>query len=209
MRKTCLAAMVLTIALSACQTSAPAPDTDQGIIPVEAPDPTGSKVVNDALERYNVERHFTGDTKDTLLANMVTFIYKRPTAAINRDRTEAQFRPYYVKHAAAFNHLYHHVDGDSTHWYYLIRPARSVEGDKRGVGGRFRTNDQLEMVEFEEIFNTRILPEQQLIEQGAILFEEMVATGNVDAYLENKELIEWPDGRLFYSKEKREWRYVD
>jgi hypothetical protein len=201
--------LLLTLALVACEATEKRPAaSDTDTIPAEAAT-SPSDAITEARERYAFEHHFPGTLKDTLLANMVTFIYKRPTVAINRDRTDPEFRAYYVGHARSFTPLFLHMTPDSMHWFYVIRPARSVEGDKRGVGGRFRTNQALEMVEFEEIFNTRILPEQELIEQGAILFEEMVNTGNVDAYLENKELIEWPDGRLFYSLEKREWRYVD
>ncbi len=202
------ASILLALALTACEA------TEERSANTSQPEairttPTRTDIVADARKRHAVERHFPGDQKDTLLANMVTFIYKRPTTAINRDRTDPEFRAYYVKHAGSFDHVYHHMSADSTHWFYLIRPSRSVEGDKRGVGGRFRTNDKLAMLDFEEIFNTRILTEAELLDRGLVLFEEMVATGNVDAFLQDKDLIEWPDGRLFYSKEKREWRYVD
>ncbi|MCW5900225.1 MAG: hypothetical protein KIT10_13240 [Flavobacteriales bacterium] len=201
--------LLLALALTACEATdkrANSINTDKAAAPAT---PTRAEAIAYARARYDVERYFPGTAKDSLLVNMVTFIYKRPTTAINRDRTDKEFRPYYVKHAASFQQVYHHVSPDSTHWYYLIRPARSVEGDKRGVGGRFRTNGQLAMVEFEEIFNTRIMPEPELIDRGLVLFEEMVATGNVDAFLQDKTLIEWPDGRLYYDKEKREWFYRD
>jgi len=192
--------------LSACRTD----DNSTGnSLVAKKEDPGTAESRSPAVEVYPVEDMVPGDLKDTLLANMITFIYKRPTTAINRDRTDPQFRAYYVDKLPMFQYVHHYMDTDSTHWFYLIRPARSVQGDKRGVGGRFRTNASLEMVEFEEIFNTPIMDEGMLREKGRILFDEMVATGGVDAFLEDRTLIEWPDGRLFYSKEKREWRYVD
>jgi hypothetical protein len=173
---------------------------------------TSSEVAFDyekASEPYKVENYFPGDLKDTLLTNMVTFIYKRPTASTNKTRTNPEFRGYYVKNAPFFRYAYHHMTADSIHYFYLIRPARSVDGDKRGVGGKFKVNDKLELIEFEEIFNTQVLGEKELEEKGLTLFEEMVNRGNVDRYLTDKELIEWPDDRLKYHKEMREWRYVD
>jgi len=163
--------------------------------------------VEQAKNKYDVARYFPDGTADSLLANMITFIYKRPTTAINRDRTLPEFRAYYVAQLPLFTHTYHTFTADSTHWYYLIRPARSVEGDLRGVGGRFRTNAQLEMVEFEEVFNTPVMARHDLERVGLMLFEEMVTTGNVDRYLKDRSLVEWPDDRLKYNKEKREWRY--
>lgn len=161
------------------------------------------------MAQFDVEKHFPGSAKDSLLANMITFIYKRPTVAINRDRTLPEFRSYYVDKLPMFKHAYHEVDGSGRHWYYLVRPARSVEGDKRGVGGWFTTNDALEMVGFEEVFNTRIMHEQELLEKGLDLFRYMMEHGNVDEHPMRDAWVEWPDDRLKYDLEKREWRYVD
>jgi hypothetical protein len=196
-----LIAGLLVISLIACGEQKDAPDT---VIAEKAPEGTSAET---SSATYEVAAHFPGSEKDTLLANMITFIYKRPNAAINRDRTDPEFRSYYVSRLGEFEFVHHHFSADSTHWFYLIRPARSVDGDKRGVGGRFRTNEALEMVEFEEIFNTPIMTEEALRRTGRILFEEMIATGNVDAYSQDRGMIEWPDDRLKYDKEKREWRY--
>jgi hypothetical protein len=191
-----------------CATSCSAPDEKVEKTEVVA----SSEVAFDyekASESYRVEKYFPGDLKDTLLANMVTYIYKRPTAATNKTRTNPEFRSYYVKNASLFRYAYHHMTTDSIHYFYLIRPARSVDGDKRGVGGKFKINDKLELIEFEEIFNTQVLDEKELEEKGLTLFEELIDRGNVDRYLTDKTLIEWPDDRLKYHKEMREWRYID
>lgn len=163
----------------------------------------------EARSRYDAAAYFPGDQRDTMLTNMVTFIYKRPALATQATRTNPEFRPYYVENTRHFRWVYHHMTPDSTHWFYLLRPARSLEGSLRGVGGRFRTNDRLELTAFEELFNTRVLAEDVLLDKGLVLFEEMLSTGTVDAYLEDRGLIEWPDDRLKYDQEMREWRYVD
>jgi len=165
--------------------------------------------VERAKETYAVEQFYPGTAKDSLLANMITFIYKRPTTAINLDRTLPRFRAYYVEQLPTFTHAYHHVAADGTHWYYVIRPARSVDGDKRGVGGWFRTNETMEMLEFAEVFNTRIMPEHELWDKGLDLFEHMVAHGDVEDHPQRAPWVEWPDERLKYDLDKREWRYVD
>jgi len=174
-----------------------------------AGDPVSDEDVAKALEAYDVEKYFPEDLKDTLLANMVTFIYRRPAVATQVTRTNPVFRGYYVRSMSQFEYVYHHSPDDSVHYYYLIRPARSLEGTRRGVGGKFTTNDQLELVTFEEMFNTTILGEDVLRKKGLILFEEMVAEDNVERFLKDQNLIEWPDHRLKYNKERREWRYVN
>jgi len=199
--------LLLLLAAASCQTSetdpapsAPAQDTTRTAAP---------SAVDRAKESYSVEQYFPGTAKDSLLANMITFIYKRPTSAINLDRTLPQFRSYYVEQLPSFTHAYHSVAADSTHWFYVIRPARSVDGDKRGVGGWFRTNQAMDMVEFVEVFNTRVLPEDELWDKGLQLFEHMVANGDVESHPDRQLWVEWPDDRLKYDREKREWRYLD
>lgn len=194
---------------SAC--SQPQPDSAALSQPGSTAPSTANAVDPIAVKKaeYDVHQWFPDNTADTLLTNLVTWIYKRPTAAINQDRSDPQFRGWYLRHTPLFTHLYHQAAADGTHWFYLVRPARSVEGDLRGVGGRFRTNDKLEILDLEELFNTPIRPRHDLERMGLLLFEEMIASGNVDRYLADRELIEWPDGRLYYDKEKREWRYID
>ncbi|MEX1132078.1 MAG: hypothetical protein WEC15_02535 [Flavobacteriales bacterium] len=200
-------AILLLATLAACETPQPAP-TPSAPEPV-AVENTRPSAVERAKAEYAVEQYFPGTAKDSLLANMITFIYKRPTSAINLDRTLPQFRTYYLEQLPSFKHAYHTLDGDGTHWFYVIRPARSVDVDKRGVGGWFRTNEAMEMLEFAEVFNTRIMPEHELLDKGLDLFEYMVANGDVENHPQRGPWVEWPDERLKYDREKREWRYVD
>lgn len=174
-----------------------------------ADDPVSDSEVLEAMQEYDVSRYFPGNEKDSLLANMVTYIYRRPAKAKAEDRTKPAFRSYYVRSMLQFEYVYHHSPDDSVHYYYLIRPARSLEGTHRGVGGKFTTNDQLELVTFEEMFNTTILEDDVLRKKGLILFEEMVTVGNLERFLTDQNLIEWPDHRLKYDKKRREWRYIN
>ncbi len=195
------------IAFASCQPAEPesAASTEQQA----ATENVKPSPLENARVEYAVDRYYPGTAKDSLLVNMITFIYKRPTSAINLDRTLPQFRAYYVKQLPSFTHAFHSVAADSTHWFYVIRPARSVDGDKRGVGGWFRTNEVMDMVEFVEVFNTRVLPEQELWDKGLELFEHMLANGDVESHPQRDSWVEWPDERLKYDREKREWRYVD
>ena len=158
---------------------------------------------------YDVNLFFPDqDMRDTLMANMITYIYKRPKVATNESRTQPQFREYYVDKITMFDHLYHYLSNDSTHYYYLIRPARSLKGTNRGVGGKFKTDSQLNLYEFEEVFNTYIMSVDSLKLVGMELFTNMI-NGSLTDNVENNKYIEWPDDRLKYDKEKMEWRYID
>jgi hypothetical protein len=162
---------------------------------------------NSDKNEFSVEKYFDRVSRDTLLVNMVTYIGVKPRFADFQSRHNPQHRKFYTSQARNFRFQYYHVTPDSIHYYYLIRPARSTKGNLRGVGGRFRINQKLELVEFEEIFNTPVLPEVTLESRGRTLFVEMVDKGNVDRFLGNIEYVEWPDDRLKYDREKKEWRF--
>lgn len=156
---------------------------------------------------YKIDIYFDKESQDSLLVNMVTYIGRKPRTADFETRHDPVHRRFYILQANEFKFHYYHVSPDSIHYYYLIRPARSTTGNLRGVGGRFKIRQDLSLYEFEELFNTPVLPEEELITRGRSLFMEMIYSGNVDKYLENKDYIEWPDERLKYDKIKNEWRY--
>lgn len=158
-------------------------------------------------DEYGIERYFDQEARDTLLVNMVTYIGKKPRLADFETRHNQEHRIFYTLQARDFRFQYYYISDDSVHYYYLIRPARSTAGDLRGVGGRFRVRHDLSLFEFEETFNTPVLPEESLVVRGKSLFIEMINTGNVDRYLKNKNYVEWPDDRLKYDRSKNEWRY--
>lgn len=197
---------VLALLASCSQGTKETPSAETTVPAIEEPTTFDA---TEALARYDVEKFFSGNSKDTLLANMITFIYKRPPAATPQTRTQPVFRPYYVSNLSLFEYAFHGIGQDSAHYFYLIRPARSVEGTLRGVGGRFTVKGGTELVEFEEILNTHISTRDTLLQYGVRFMEEALATGSADSLIADREVTEWPDDRLKYHREKREWRYVD
>lgn len=105
-----------------------------------------------------------------------------------------------------FENYYQSENG--LHYFYLIRPARSVQSNIRGVGGVFKLDDQNNIIMFKEIFNTPPADLNQLRERGYRLFREMIKKGNVDDYLHHPDFIEWPDERTYYDTLKHEWLAV-
>ncbi|MBA3900863.1 MAG: hypothetical protein H0X62_11755 [Bacteroidetes bacterium] len=156
---------------------------------------------------YEVEQHYSKQEKDSLLTDLITYIYKKPKGADYETRFEPKYRNWFVQALPLFEFSYYHISEDSTHYYYVIRPARSPKGNTRGVGGKYNLDKNGQITDFEEIFNTPILPVEQLKGRGKHLFEEMIRNNNVEIYAGNPDYIEWPDDRLKYDKEKNEWRY--
>lgn len=149
--------------------------------------------------------------RDTLLVDLIARVYSLPEGqtGFNPQRLEERFRPYFISQKDKFDLLYYHVRPDSTHLFFMIRPARNAKNQNRGVGGRFRRGTDGKMMEFEELFVTPHLQEDTLRMRGKELFYELVKKGNVDMYLPSPAFVEWPNNLgAYYDKTRLEWRYT-
>ena len=104
---------------------------------------------------YSVLNFFSQQVADSLLVNLVTFIGRKPPLATSTSRFDAEFRTYYINYASEFDLVFYHVSAEGIHYYYLIRPARSVLGNSRGVGGTFIFDEQ-GISQFQELFKTPV-----------------------------------------------------
>jgi hypothetical protein len=158
---------------------------------------------------WKVENYYSSSDIDTLLVDFVAYIYKKPSMANYETKFNPEFRQYYINNTDRFEIVYYCIK-EGVHYYYLLRPARNEEGFKqRGVGGMFKRNLNNEIVDFEEVFNTVIMSADSLKNVGYHLFAQLSTAGEINEFINDRSIIEWPNGSLFYSKEKHEWRYVD
>lgn len=162
---------------------------------------------NNKSSSYDINNHFTQDEQDTLLTNIMIYIYKTPRGVRKENKFESEFRPLYASQLNEFKMLEYHIDEDSTHYFYMLRPARNAEGHKRGVAGKYKLGPELELLDFEEIFNTPMLPEDSIITRGKFLWEDLMHYKHVDRYFMNKDYIEFPNDQCTYDKELKEWVY--
>ena len=164
---------------------------------------------NGFADKYNINKYFTSEDADSLLVNIVTYIGLKPRSATSKTRFDSEHREYYQNLAPQFSFCYYHIDADSIHYFYIIRPARSIHGNLRAVGGLFKLDSNLWPVDFEESFVTPVYDESLLKEIGEKLFTELINSRNIDKFINDSLYVEWPDGRLFYCNIRHEWRYVD
>ncbi len=139
------------------------------------------------------------------MADIITYIYVRPPGASWQTRFEPAYRNYYVGSISKFTWKKLYRDATGTYYYYIIRPARSVDGVLRGVGGTFRLDENGRIVRFREVFNTPVGSRSFLEKTGEELFAHMVKHGNVDAYLLNDAMLEWPNAWTYYDTTRYEW----
>src|SRR5687768_9634900 len=90
---------------------------------------------------YEVKNYYSENEQDSLLADIITYIYNKPTYATWQNRFESKYRPYYISHIKDFQFQQYFIDKNNTHYFYLLRPARGPHGNIRGVGGSFRRDN--------------------------------------------------------------------
>lgn len=173
-----------------------------------APAPTADTITSAPPPETMVPSGLTSAERDSLLVDLITHIHRRPTAAINMDRTDLRFRAYYSAQLPLYGLIAHRSTPDGTQWYFLSRPASSVKGDRRGVAGRYRLGGDGRPTAFEEVLNTPVLSIDSIRLVADILFPAMIEQGGQVPYASDRRLVEWPDDHLYYDRELQEWRAV-
>jgi hypothetical protein len=160
-------------------------------------------------EKYKEFNQFSEEQYDELMTNLASYIIRKPAAATWETKFNPEFREHYNRNKKELNLVCLTQINERT-YFYLLREARTADGKAlRGVGGSFVLLDNGSFSDFEEKFVSKTLPEVRLNQLGVEYLDLLSTNKSTDSFLNRMEHIEWPDGRLFYSKEKAEWRYVE
>jgi hypothetical protein len=126
-------------------------------------------------------------------------------------RFDKKFNEFYQKAAKEFEWKYFYVDPKSHVRYFLVtRPAPSLYKKRIAVGGKYRfINNKLS--DYEELFWTFKMKEDELNEKAYTLFAAMVEGKSLEKYQpentpENEEWIEFPDASTYFDKDSLVWR---
>ncbi len=159
------------------------------------------------LKQYEVSNFIETGKQDSLLTDIITYVYSWPKEAKSHTRFEAEHREYYIEQLSKFKWIYYYVSPEGKHHFYVLRPARSLHGHKRGVAGTYYLNSEGKITDFFEVFNTPLLPEEEIKEKGKILFKELIEKGSVESYIGNIEWVEFPYENSYYDTTNYEWAY--
>lgn len=157
-------------------------------------------------KKYQINDYFADNQKDSLLTNIVTYLYIPAPQATNETKFEPQFRGFYTKNLSSFNLQNYYQSKNGWNYFFIIRPVGGSPTFRRGVLGKFKLKENSLMpIEFEEVANTPHLKEEIVKERGQYLFQEMIRNGNLDKQIPMKQYIEWPDEHLSYDKKTNQW----
>jgi hypothetical protein len=157
---------------------------------------------------YSFEYHFPEEyDRMEQFAKIISYVYVSPPATDPLERTKAEHRNWYKGRIPEFEMLRYHIDETGLHHFYLLRPARSASNNKRGVGGVFRLNEQGEIMDYDEIWVTPIIPAEDVKRFADYFWPEFLKTGFVATYASMPNMVEFPGELSYYDQQFLEWRY--
>lgn len=159
---------------------------------------------------YSPEQ-LSASERDALKESTVRYFAKKPEAASEQTKFEAQFDAYYKSKAKEAELMFYYPVKDA---YYMMvsQIAPSMTMKRHATAIRFELNDRGEVTEYEEVFRTWKMEPKVLQERGLFLFEKMVKGESLEPYYSKNsgdvEYIEFPDDMNYYDKVSRQWRFT-
>ncbi|MFZ6010173.1 MAG: hypothetical protein ACOYXT_07460 [Bacteroidota bacterium] len=161
-----------------------------------------------AEKKYEVSAHFSEKAQDSVIYRIIRYAAKLPPQATHETKFNAEYDAYYQTVAADFDIRAYYTSDDSTLYFFLTKPARSITPMREGIGVKLKVADS-KLIEYEEVFRTWKMPDAQLNERFPELFEAMVEGETLEPYYTKNagdKYIEFPDGRFYFDKNARKWR---
>ncbi len=156
--------------------------------------------------QYNINNYIPAEIIDTLKTDIVTYMGVKPRNADWETRHDPQYRPFYIEGSKNYEIYMYFVNENGDHFFYMIRPSRHIEGNRRAIGGKLRLDENFNITWYEEVFVTHVFDEELLREMADVFFPKLI-DNSIRESIENDNRIEWPDVRLKYDIVKKEWRY--
>jgi len=159
--------------------------------------------------RYEPESSLSPARQKQFLYAIARYTAKLPKRVTHQDKFDARHDGYYREEMKKYTVEAYHVGPDSTHFFLISRPAPSLREKRVAIGGRLRYDGKGNIARYEEVFRTWKMEKEELARKSGVLFQTLVQTGNVDAYLPHKteeDWVEFPDQRNYFDVADRRWK---
>lgn len=144
-----------------------------------------------------------------MLQSIIHYMGKAPENVSLAERFDTRHDEYYLDIASRHKFEHYYIDENAIHYYLISRPAPSLYEKRVAIGGKLKLNEQHELVEYEEIFRTWKMKDEDLKVKGLLLFDWMVNQKDLSPYYRansSEEYIEFPDEHNYYDKTDRAWK---
>jgi len=159
--------------------------------------------------KYSPQNYISSEAEiDSLTSYFLPLIIPRPDKVSLEGRFSDSLKSYYQEQKqkdSLFLHSYYIRPSDSLHYCMFIRRDRkSLYIDYRAVAATFRKQNK-SITDVELKFLTPMLRKDTIDRFAPTLFNELVEKGDIKAYVDNRDYIDWPSKDVYFDKEAKKW----
>jgi hypothetical protein len=167
--------------------------------------------VSGCEKTYEAKDNLGNQEYNAVLMKIAPYVIKKSDDFSYEDRFSAANQGYYKKFIdKADGKLVYFTETDTASFFYFsYRDLSSLYEHYRGVGGYYKTDENDDIAFLNILYHTPRFTKPQMENRSAILFEEMVTKGNVNAYVGNRSFIHTPNKDFFYNTKTNRWDYTD
>lgn len=161
---------------------------------------------------YTPDSTLSKDKQEAFKYKIVRYTAKLVKQATQETKFEKRFDENYQKVASKMNldkYFYNEKDGFT--YFEVSRIAPSNQVKYVATGGRIKRDAQGEISEYEEIYRTWKMGQEDLAKKTATYFDHMVNGKDLSPFytenIGNTENIEFPDAQTSFNKESRQWEF--
>lgn len=158
---------------------------------------------------YNPDSHLSVKEKDKVLMTIIRYIGKAPENVDKVEIFDSKYDAHYLDIASRHRFDQYYIDYNGTHYFLISRPAPSLYEKRVATGGKLKFDENGKLIEYEEVFRTWKMKEEDLKVRGTLLFDLMVNGKDLSPYYRinsPEEYIEFPDDNNYYDKAERMWK---
>lgn len=158
---------------------------------------------------YEPAKYLSKGEQDSLIYHVIRYSARLAPRSNHQIKFNPEFDEYYRAVATDYDIRAYYITPDSTHYFLMTRVARSITPMRESIGCKMIYGPHHEIKEYEEVFRTWKMPEEELNKKFPMLFEKMVKGESLEPYYPKNagsKYIEFPDARFYFDKEQRKWR---
>ncbi|HLT74541.1 MAG TPA: hypothetical protein VKZ68_05630 [Ohtaekwangia sp.] len=147
---------------------------------------------------------------DALMMRLLPYVVKKPDHIKYDERFDPGLTEYYRNLASASNARlrFYYANDTANFFFFEHRDLSSLYEHYRGLGGYFREDDKGSITLLNLLYHTPRFTSAEMAAKGELLFKEMIARGNVDAFLGRRDLIHAPNKDFYYDTHRNRWDYT-
>lgn len=158
--------------------------------------------------RYDASGTLTETQVREFKQSIIRYVGDLPKRGNYDNRFDQRFEEHYQKQAELTRLDKYHASPDGYIYFEISRTAPSFKVKRVATGGRLKYDDKGTITEYEEVYRTWKMDEEELNRKTRLLFSKLVTGEDLTPYQtanSEEEYIEFPDQRVRYDKNQRRW----